>query len=93
MIFVFHIEFFDNVHNYAYSGVKSTALTAACSGRLAELARPRKKPFEYLNKFKDPTAVAESALQAHITDRIEELAKPRQSKNNNPQSLLNNKKT
>ena len=35
--------------NYAYSGVKPTALTAQCSERLATLARPKNKPTNYID--------------------------------------------
>ena len=52
MIF-FRLEIFDNVHNYAYSGVTSTALTARCSDRLAALARPKKR----VNRKIDPNQV------------------------------------
>lgn len=39
----FALEIFDNVHNYAYSGVTTGALSARCSERVAALARPKKR--------------------------------------------------
>lgn len=62
--------------NYAYSGVKPTALTAQCSERLATLARPKNKPTNYINAIL-PKTVSEQALPLHRSDRISNLAKPR----------------
>ncbi|CAF0794282.1 unnamed protein product [Rotaria sordida] len=74
-------EFFDNFTNYAYSGVKPTALAAECSNRLIILARPKKTPAGFMSGYILPRDVPEGALRAHITGRIEELAKPRHNKN------------
>ncbi len=82
-----YIEFFDNITNYAYSGVKSTALKAECSQRLAKLARPKGTPVGYVNAYDLPRAVPESALRAHLSKRIDELAKPRHNKLTYTQSL------
>ncbi|CAF4819666.1 unnamed protein product, partial [Rotaria sp. Silwood2] len=83
-------EFFDNFTNYAYSGVKSTALTAQCSERLVTLARPKKNPAGFMSGYILPRDVPESALQAHLSDRVEALAKPRHNKNTYTRSLWNN---
>jgi len=77
---IIYIEFFENLTNYAYSGVKSTALTAQCSERTAQLARPKSTPVGYMSAYDLPRAVPESALHAHISKRIDELAKPRHNK-------------
>ena len=39
---IISIEFFDNITNYAYSGVPPGALAARCSEHLEELAQPRR---------------------------------------------------
>jgi hypothetical protein len=64
----FRLEFYDNINNYGYTGVKSTALTAQCSDRIIALAKPKKRP----NIDADilPKIVSKSA---HRSD----LAKPR----------------
>lgn len=79
MPIVFLLEFFDNVTNYAYSGVKPTALTAECSDRLTALAKPKPTPKGYIEAYLLPKSVSEQALNNHISDRIAELAKPRQN--------------
>jgi hypothetical protein len=71
--------------------VKTTALTAQCSERLAALARPKKTPVGYRDGYILPKDVPQSALQAHITDRIDTLAKPRYTKSFNMQALWNEK--
>ncbi|CAF1245950.1 unnamed protein product [Rotaria sordida] len=70
-------EFFDNITNYAYSGVKPAALTARYSQRLAKLAQPKTTPTGYKDAYILPKAVSEQALSVQATDRICELAKPR----------------
>lgn len=84
--FIF-IELFDNRTNYAYSGVKSAALTAECSIRTAKLARPKPAPVGFTPAYDLPRAVPESALRARLSKRIEELAKPKHNKLTYTQSL------
>ncbi|CAF0890319.1 unnamed protein product [Rotaria sp. Silwood1] len=72
-------EFFDNITNYAYSGVKSAALTARHSDRLVKLSQPKKPPSSYKDAYTLPKTVSEQALSAQATDRVRELAKPRRN--------------
>ncbi|CAF2118207.1 unnamed protein product [Rotaria magnacalcarata] len=71
-------EVFDNITNYAYSGVKATALTARHSDRVARLAQPKKIPNGYKEPHMLPQQVPEQALNVQVTDRVCQLAKPRQ---------------
>jgi len=77
--------------NYAYSGVKRTALTAQCSGRSAQLAQPKGTPIGYRDAYELPRPVPESALRAPLSKRIDELAKPRHNKDTYVQSLWEDK--
>ncbi len=70
---ILSVEYFDNITNYAYSGVKTTALTAQCSDRLVELAQPKKRSNSYIL----PRSVSVQALHPQRSDRIDDLAKPR----------------
>ncbi|CAF2824103.1 unnamed protein product [Rotaria sp. Silwood2] len=72
-------EVFDNITNYAYSGVKSAALTARYSDHLAKLSQPKKTPTGYKEAYILPKAVPEQALCVQPTDRVSELAKPRRN--------------
>ena len=89
----FSLEFFDNLTNYAYSGVKYTALTAQCSERLSKLARPKKTPVGYTDAYELPRDVPESALRTHPSKRIEILAKPRHNRLTYTQSLWQPRQT
>jgi len=77
--------------NYAYSGVKSTALIAQCSERSTQLARPKATPIGYIDAYELPRTVPESALRARLSKRIDELAKPRHNKDTYVQSLWEDK--
>jgi hypothetical protein len=77
--------------NYAYSGVKPTALKIQCSDRLAQLARSKPIPIRYRFAYDLPRAVPESALHAHLSKRTDQLAKPRYNKDFYIKALWNNK--
>jgi hypothetical protein len=76
---IIFLEFFDNIKNSAYSGVKAAALTTQCSDHLAALAKPKKAPNGYLDAYILPRAVHEQTLRAQISARVCDLAKPRKN--------------
>lgn len=74
-----YIEIFDNITNYAYSGVKPSALRYRHTDRLVRLSQPRKLPNGFLGAYMLPKSVPEPALHAKTTNRVRDMAKPRQN--------------
>ena len=77
-LFIF-IEIFDNITNYAYSGVQRSALSARSSDRVDQLSQPKKVPNGYVDAYTLPKLVPEQALRVQATHRTCALAKPRKN--------------
>lgn len=75
----FCLEFFDNIRNYAYSGVPPNALKGSCTERLRRLAQPKPTPVGYMEGYALPRSVSEQTLNAKLSDRLSQLSKPRRN--------------